>query len=277
MGKASSYSRGQLLKSSTAFENDIPVTDELIEEYLAALRRSERSEDTLRLYRLKLHQMYRRLPEDHRIRQGTLDQVRRSMSGDYAYSTLNVLTTVMNGFVDYCGHREFQIPMLPPEDKSQPELTRNEYLRLLGTAKNLGKERLYLLVKLFACTGISYTEIGGLAVENVKEGRVVTSSGEVHIPSFICDELLGYALRNGIVSGYIFCTRSGKEIDRSNLNREIKELGDAAHIGREKCSPRVLRKLYTTAQEEIRENINALVEQASDQMLEKEQMVIGWK
>lgn len=43
--------------------------------------------------------------------------------------------------LDFMGCREYRQDLLGPEDKLQPELTRNEYLRLLQTAKLLGVEQ----------------------------------------------------------------------------------------------------------------------------------------
>ena len=47
----------------------------------------------------------------------------------------------------------------------QPELTRTEYLRLLQTARALGRERVYLLVKLFGTTGLTVQELEKVTVE----------------------------------------------------------------------------------------------------------------
>ena len=54
-------------------------------------------------------------------------------------------------------------------------MSRTEYLRLLATARNLGRERTYLMVKVFALTGIRVSELNRVTVRAVEEGRVLTA------------------------------------------------------------------------------------------------------
>lgn len=155
--------------------------------------------------------------------------------------------------------------------------TRNEYLRLLLAAKSLHRERTYLLIKVFACTGIRINQLPDLTTEAVREGCIVYSDFELRIPNVLCDELLDYAERKGICSGAIFCTRNGNEIDRSNLTHAIRVLADAACVPPEKCSPRCLQRMYRETQAQFRKNVDFLVIQASDRMIGEEQKIIGWK
>ena len=68
---------------------------------------------------------------------------------------------------------EGELPLvsrLPLEDAGvQPELTRKEYLRLLSAAKAANRECAYMLVKLFATTGIAVRELPRVTVEAVKQ------------------------------------------------------------------------------------------------------------
>lgn len=51
-------------------------------------------------------------------------------------------------------------------------------MRLLSTARNLGKELVYLLIKVFATTSISLQNLAMLTVEAVQENTV-------HIPACV--------------------------------------------------------------------------------------------
>ncbi len=158
----------------------------------------------------------------------------------------------------------------------RPELTRNEYMRLLSAAKVLGKERIYLIMKLFACTGIRLSDLQCLTIEEVRAGKTARAGSAAEIPGVLQAELLDYAERKGIVSGKLFRTRSGAELDRSNLSHEIQELAAAAKVEPEKCNPRCLIYLYHNTQKKIQDSMSDLIRQASNRILEQEQRVIGW-
>ena len=99
----------------------------------------------------------------------------------------------------------------------------------------------------------------------------------LHENQDICQELLDYAKRKGILHGPIFLTRDGEPMSRTNVATGIKQLSAAARIPEEKGNHRCLRKLYLTTREGIERNIALLVEQAQERMLEDEQLSIGWE
>lgn len=241
-----------------------------------------RVEGTLNWYRRGLHRLYQALPEDKGIQRDTLANWReRLLESGYATRTVNLFISAANSFLEYKGLREYQLAeQLKPEDKLQPELTRAEYLRLLQTARTLGRERVYLLVKLFGSTGLQLQELSKVTVEAVKEGRATISPGGIkqvlHIPGFLGRELLAYAKRCGRLAGPIFLTREGVPMSRTNVSTGIRQLCIAAQVPVEKGNPRCLRKLYLSTRAGIEANIALLVEQAHDRMMKKEQLIIGW-
>ncbi len=166
-------------------------------------------------------------------------------------------------------------------DAALPELTRNEYLRLLQTAKVLNKERTYLIIKTLCCVGLKINELCQVTVEAAKAGQVVISQHDqpkrsAAIPNVLKGELLDYASRNDIVSGSIFVTKSGKQLNRSNVWHDIQFVCAEAHVPEEKANPRCLWRLHQTTYEGIEHNISVLVTQAYDRMLENEELTIGW-
>lgn len=118
-------------------DNSILLSPELIAEYLDALLEKGCTPETLKTYQMKLGQLYQYLPEDKLIWADTLTQWQAALlEAGYAPRTVNICTAAANGFVGYCGHREFQVEKpLKCDYGIQPELTRNEYLRLLATAR----------------------------------------------------------------------------------------------------------------------------------------------
>ncbi len=164
---------------------------------------------------------------------------------------------------------------------ARPELSRNEYLQLLRTAKARGKERLYLLVKLFAATGITVQELPKVTVEAVKEGRIVCSHNHVReivrLPECLRKELLSFACRNGCSFGPIFQTRAGGPMNRTHISTAIRRLCVEAEIAEEKGNPRCLKRLYQNTRTGIENNVALLIDQAMERQLEQEQLVAGWE
>ena len=122
---------------------------------------------------------------------------------------MNIHLTAANGLLDHKGRRDLQLlGQLDVVPEIQPELTRAEYLRLLQAAKGLSRERSYLLVKVFALTGIRVGELERVTAEAVKEGRLlITADGEqryVPLPNCLRRELLDYLDRQRIRDGPVF-------------------------------------------------------------------------
>ena len=228
------------------------ITLDEIEQFLALYESLDRTEGTVKFYRRKLTQFYEDLPEDKRVRTPSQSAV--------------------NAFLDYIGHREYQlVGQIKEEKPPQPELSRAEYLHLLHTAKTLGNEKVYLLIKLFACTGFFVKELPNLTVEAVREGKVVCYQNRVKqavaIPS---------TERNRITSGAIFRTRSGQSIKRTYIPILMKPVCEAARIDDSRATPQSLRRLYFSTRAGIESNIALLVEQAMERQLEQEQLSVGW-
>ena len=252
-----------------------------LEAYLDSLSQLGRGRDTLATYRRNVRALYDGLPEDKTVRPGTLARWQRMLlEKGYSPRTVNVRMSVANSLMAFLGRRDLQSVGTLEVDDVQPELTRSEYLRLLTTARALDKERLYLLVKLFGCTGLPLQELPRVTVEALTEGRVIVrSSGTVqllHLPDFLRKELLAYARREGTVSGPIFHTKSGKPLGRTAVTDSIKRLCRDARVPEEKANPRCLKRLWQSTQDGIRTQIDLLVEQACDRLMETEQLTVGW-
>ncbi len=257
------------------------ITLEEIEQFLTLYESLDRTEGTIKFYRRKLLRFYQDLPEDKRIRYGFLEKWREALLKEYKPASVNAFLSAVNTFLDYIGHREYQlVGQLREEKPPQPELSRAEYLHLLHTAKALGNEKVYLLIKLFACTGLFAKELPNLTVEALREGKVLCYQNRVKqivaIPACIQKELLSFTERNGIGSGPVFRTRSGRAINRTYVPILMKPVCEAARIPDGRANPQALRKLYLSTRAGIESNIALLVEQAMERMMEQEQLSIGW-
>ncbi len=267
-----------------AGQNDPCLRWEQVDAYLNDLQTRGRTPETIRTYRRNLLLLFEALPESRQLDRRTLARWRDTMlEQGYTPRTVNVRLASANGFLDYLGLRDYQLPMQlkPAEDDIQPELTRNEYLRLLSVARTLDKGRTYFMVKVFAILGLTVHDLPKLTAEAVEKGVFTTSANRsrqiIRIPNCLQAELLDYLQREGIRSGPVFCTRNGKPICRAAVTACIQQLSRDARVAPEKCNPRCLRKLCQSTRAGVQQSISLLVEQALDRMLEQEQITIGWE
>ena len=130
---------------------------------------------------------------------------------------------------------------------------RQEYLRLLRAARAQGQRQLYLLVKLFALTGLPLQCLGQVTAAVVRAGGgELSCRGQpftLCLPDSLQRELLAYMEEQRTGSGPLFVSRSGRVVNRSHLCRSIQELCRTAGVPEEKGSPRCLRALWRSTQD----------------------------
>lgn len=209
----------------------------------------------------------------------------QSLEQVYTRSAVNVHLAAANNYFKWCGRYDLLRghTRVTEEQERSPTLTRTEYLKLLRTARSLGKHRIYLLIKLFATTGVPIqclNQVTAELVELVKQGSGTLKYRDgafgFRCPPALQQELLAYMAENGIYRGPVFITRTGQTWNRSNIFRQLHEVCQAAGVPEEKGNPRSLRNLYKATQQQVEDQLAALRQQMYDQMLEMEQEAIGW-
>ena len=248
-----------------------------IENFIEAKRKMGRSEETLDKYRRDLMTFYDFLPEDKQLTEQAFTRWRASMKEEgYALRTLNSRSSAVNSFLKYLGRRDLQIGALEKSIGDQPQLTRQEHLRLLSTAKALEKERLYLWVKLFACVEIRVQSLGKVTRESVEVGFVTDGEAYFRLPPGLREELRAYVDREGVTSGPLFRMKNGQAVRRTFVTDSIRVLAKGAGVSPEKANPRCLQKLCRETLTGIEREIARLVERSYEHLLETEQLTIGW-
>lgn len=266
------------VQSGSTLERGLTLTEELQKRFLEHLRREGRSRDTINVYRRNLRRLCKSLPEEKELDSNSLAAWRSALvEGGYAANTVNVALSAVNSLLEFAGRRDLQVVKMalgPPE--VQPELTRNEYLRLLQAAKRLEKRRVYLLVKLFGTVDLPLCDLSALTVEAVQAGWITRPDRRLRVPPSFQAELLDYIGREHIRAGPVFLTRNRTPLTRNYVTTAIQHLARDAQVAPEKCNPRCLRKLCQETQAGIRANMELLAEQAYDRLLETEELTVGW-
>lgn len=254
-----------------------------IDLYLQDVASRGCKQGTLENYRRSLLNFFDWLPEGKRVSRKMVYDYQDYLIGKYTSRTVNMKMTAINGILGFLDLREFQSTVKASVDDTaiQPELSRNEYLRMLSAAKAIGDERLYLIIKLFGTTGIAVQEFDKVTVEAVRSGTIVTFPNRnrlaLRIPACVQSELLEYAKEKGVKSGPIFLTREGRPLGRTTLSNMVPHIARYAKVEENKCTPRCLQKLYAETWDTIKSNVNVMLQMTYDKLLEQEQVIYGWQ
>lgn len=270
-------------KSSRDSSRVVYLIPERIEQFLSTQKKEGCTEVTIKTYRTSMNRLYAFLPENKQITQDTLSQWEAHMSAQgYSARTIYTRLAIANSFLAFLGRRNWQRRDISRkyDEPDLPELTREEYLLLLQEAKRQENIQLYLLVKVFACMGLSIQSLDKLTREAVNEGTLQIDhklcTQALEIPPLLRRELLDYAMREGIRSGPVFVNRNGRSINRQILTVKISKLGEAAGLEPGKSNPRTLKRLYQTTLAGYQRQADAWVRKSWLALLEGEETTAGW-
>ncbi len=172
----------------------------------------------------------------------------------FAPCTVNSKLSALNSFFAYAGLEGYQVKFLHIQRKvfrdNSRDLSRGEYVKLVGEARRQGKEQLGMVIETIGATGIRVSELAYITVEAVRAGRAtVCLKGKVRVilmTKKLCRKLLKYAKGKGIKSGQIFVTKNGKGISRRQVWREMKAVSAQAGVESSKVFPHNLRHMFAT-------------------------------
>ena len=143
-------------------------------------------------------------------------------------------------------------------------MSKEEYRKLVETARRQKKERLEAALQTICATGIRISELSFITVDAVLRGSAeVSCKGkcrQVFLPQKLQLILRQYIRRKKIRSGPVFVTESGKPWDRSNIWREMKALSMAAGVESDKIFPHNLRHLFARTYYEIEKDLSKLAD-----------------
>jgi len=166
--------------------------------------------------------------------------------------TINGKLSALNKFFTFLGWTDCRVKYLKIQRRmfrnTEKELSKDEYIQLIDTARGLGRERLALLMETICATGIRVSEVQYITVEAIQAGRTdISLKGKIRtilLPGKLCRKLQKYARKKKIASGEIFLTRSGKGLSRRQIWAEMKAICKRAGVVASKVFPHNLRHLF---------------------------------
>lgn len=227
------------------------ITENVILNFENHLTEQEKSPTTIEKY-IRDVRAFSAFAGRKTITKETVILYKKHLQENYAVRSVNSMLASVNSLFAFLGWHDLKVKSLKfqqqvfcPEEK---ELTRAEYSRLCMTAKRKHNERLNLILQTICGTGIRVSELQYITVEAVKQGEAVVNckakTRSVFIVKELKQKLLRYATEQGIKSGMIFVTRTGKPISRTNIWREMKALCKEANVNPQKVFPHNLRHLF---------------------------------
>ena len=230
------------------------LTEEKMAKFERYLREEEHREATVEKYLRNVRFFACWLGERNVSKEAVAEWKTYLQREGYAPSTVNSKLAALNSFFSFAGMNECRVKFLHIQRlafrEDSRDLIKEEYERLLTTARLSGNVRLELIIETICATGIRVSELAYITAEAVRKGRaMVDLKGKMRIillPKKLCRKLLGYIKKNKITSGEIFLTKTGKGISRRQIWREMKKLSEKAGVESSKVFPHNLRHLFAT-------------------------------
>lgn len=167
----------------------------------------------------------------------------------YSISSINSIIAAINSFADFIGRKDIHCSSLKKDKKIITDselLTVDEYSRLLRTAIVKKDYRMAMLIQVIANMDIRLNELEKLTVDALDSGQInvirLDEKVSIIIPEQLRDGLYEYIDKQNIHEGIIFCTSSGKVVERSNIWKQLKKLAIESNINPDKVYPQNLKQ-----------------------------------
>lgn len=244
------------------------LTTRSIDRYMKHLQQEERSVATVEMYRREIKRFLESPEIGQKITKCAVIRWKERLAAQYSVNTVNRKLAAVNGLFAFLNWHDCRVRPLKQQRRSfrakERELSKEEYLRLLNAAKSTGNLRLYFLMETLCSTGMRVSELRFVTVEALRRGTVaVNCKGKcrsVLLTQKLCRDLERYCRQQGISSGSVFITRSGKALDRSNIWRELHQLSISAGVPPRKVFPHNFRHLFAVAFYRIGKDIAKLAD-----------------
>ena len=243
------------------------ITNEKILEFRDSLIAEEKAGATVEKY-LRDIRTFSEWLKDVELTKQKVIEYKEHLKERYATASVNSVISSLNSFFEFVQAKVLCIKTVRVQKqlflKTEKELTKQEYARLLEAAKSAGNQRLNLVMQTICSTGIRVSELKEITVEAVKNQTAqIHSKGKVRyvfLPKALCRELFSYAKSRKIETGSVFVTKSGRPLNRSNIWADMKKLCQTAQVPKEKVFPHNLRHLFARTFYSIQKDIVRLAD-----------------
>lgn len=230
-------------------KNDLLI---LLDEFLIELKYNEKSENTIRKYKVNITGFIESLDCDKEVSKEDVILFKKSLvDRNCKTATVNSYIISINKFLKWSGNKDMIVKQIKQQHKSSLTeiLSMQDYKRLLRISKRIGMDNLYYIMKILATTGIRIGELKYFTVENIAENYIlVNNKGKeryIVVRHDLRRELKKYCKSQKIVSGPIFINPVTKKmVNQSTIWRKMKRVSGIARVKKSKVHAHSFRHLF---------------------------------
>ena len=228
------------------------LTQREFDQFEDYLRHDEREESTIEAY-LRSLTRFAEWADGRAVTKELAMEWKAALSeAGYRPISVNAMLAAVNKFFTCMGREDCKVKYLKLQRqmfrKSEKDLSKEEYQRLVQAAHEKGDLRMELILETICATGIRVGELKYITVEAVRAGVAeIALKGKIRtilLPHRLCRKLQKYAKQQKIASGKLFLTQDGLPVSRQSIWTRMKALCEAAGVERSKVFPHNLRSLF---------------------------------
>ena len=230
----------------------LQLTEREFDQFEDYLRHDEREESTIEAY-LRSLTRFAEWADGRSVTKELAMEWKTALSeSGYRPISVNAMLAAVNKFFTCMGREDCKVKYLKLQRqmfrKSEKDLSKEEYQRLVQAAHEKGDLRMELILETICATGIRVGELKYITVEAIRAGVAeIALKGKIRtilLPRRLCRKLQKYAKQQKIASGKIFLTQDGLPVSRQSIWTRMKALCEAAGVERSKAFPHNLRSLF---------------------------------
>ena len=230
----------------------LQLTEQAFDQFEDYLRHDEREESTIEAY-LRSLTRFAEWADGRAVTKELAMEWKAALSeAGYRPISVNAMLAAVNKFFTCMGREDCKVKYLKLQRqmfrKSEKDLSKEEYQRLVQAAHEKGDLRMELILETICATGIRVGELKYITVEAVRAGVAeIALKGKIRtilLPHRLCRKLQKYAKKQKIASGKLFLTQDGLPVSRQSIWTRMKALCEAAGVERSKVFPHNLRSLF---------------------------------
>ena len=230
----------------------LQLTEQAFDQFEDYLRHDEREESTIEAY-LRSLTRFAEWADGRAVTKELAMEWKTALSeSGYRPISVNAMLAAVNKFFTCMGREDCKVKYLKLQRqmfrKSEKDLSKEEYQRLVQAAHEKGDLRMELILETICATGIRVGELKYITVEAIRAGVAeIALKGKIRtilLPRRLCRKLQKYAKQQKIASGKIFLTQDGLPVSRQSIWTRMKALCEAAGVERSKVFPHNLRSLF---------------------------------
>ena len=230
----------------------LQLTEREFDQFEDYLRHDEREESTIEAY-LRSLTRFAEWADGRAVTKELAMEWKTALSeSGYRPISVNAMLAAVNKFFICMGREDCKVKYLKLQRqmfrKSEKDLSKEEYQRLVQAAHEKGDLRMELILETICATGIRVGELKYITVEAIRAGVAeIALKGKIRtilLPRRLCRKLQKYAKQQKIASGKIFLTQDGLPVSRQYVWTRMKALCEPAGVERAKAFPHNLRSLF---------------------------------